>query len=564
MKFPVLFLFIFFLGYLHSQKKYELEIAGNDFRNVKKKIHTHFKDSISRDSYLKELRYSGIKKGYLLCSIDSLFFDGDKLNAKFYTGPRFQKANINISKKNLSDLKKVKSVNEKLIANTSFSSSEIAGLLRRIQTDFENNGYPFVNVYLDSIEIDEARLQAILQIQKGPAVKWTKINLRGEQPVNPRLLSSYIHIKPGQLFNQSDVQLISGRLQLIPFIEEIKPAELLFTQEGVELFLYLKAKPVSLANGVIGLQPNAATGKMMLTGDLRLKLVNVIKRAETLDLNWKSIQYQTQSLKALVNVPNLFRTPFGIDFQFQMYKRDSSFLELKPTFGVQYSLNNGSYLKVFYRNNTSSVLRGGMNNPSFAKLGTTKTNYYGIAWMQQTLDYLPNPTKGFSIYAELSAGQRKSRLYDTMPLVTNTTFSGEINFNYFIPLTKRHVLRLGNQTNIYNAPLYFQNEAIRFGGQITQRGFNEEEIYSTTRTTFTAEYRFLVDRNSFAFLFYDQSWYENNITSYYKDHPFGVGIGFTFGTKIGAFSISYALGKQFNNPIQLKDGKVHFGYIAYF
>ncbi len=123
---------------------------------------------------------------------------------------------------------------------------------------------------------------------------------------------------------------------------------------------------------------------------------------------------------------------------------------------------------------------------------------------------------------------------------------------------------LRNRTNLYSAPVIYSNEAYRYGGLSSQRGFNEEELYSTAQTTFTAEYRFLVDRNSFAFAFFDQSWYENNSLQYYNDKPMGFGVGFSFGTNIGIFSISYALGKQFDNPILFRNSKIHFGYIAYF
>jgi outer membrane protein assembly factor BamA len=78
------------------------------------------------------------------------------------------------------------------------------------------------------------------------------------------------------------------------------------------------------------------------------------------------------------------------------------------------------------------------------------------------------------------------------------------------------------------------------------------------------EYRFLLDQNSRAFLFFDQSFYERNSSGYAQDHPFGFGAGFSFGTPIGIFSIQYALGSQQNNPILIKNGKIHFGYIAYF
>jgi hypothetical protein len=33
---------------------------------------------------------------------------------------------------------------------------------------------------------------------------------------------------------------------------------------------------------------------------------------------------------------------------------------------------------------------------------------------------------------------------------------------------------------------------------------------------------------------------------------------------LGVFSISYALGRQFDAPVQFNSSKVHFGYIAYF
>jgi hemolysin activation/secretion protein len=193
-----------------------------------------------------------------------------------------------------------------------------------------------------------------------------------------------------------------------------------------------------------------------------------------------------------------------------------------------------------------------------------KTNAYGLALYKQTLDYLPNPSKGFSLLTDVSIGKRKSRQSDTSDVVTNTTFRTEFKIDWFIPLAKRHVLRLANHTEFYIAPLFFQNESIRFGGQNSLRGFNEEEMRATTNSIFSLEYRFLVDQNSFAFLFYDQAWYENRTTDYYNDTPLGFGVGFSFGTNIGTFSISYALGKQFNNPILFRDGKVHFGYIAYF
>ena len=126
------------------------------------------------------------------------------------------------------------------------------------------------------------------------------------------------------------------------------------------------------------------------------------------------------------------------------------------------------------------------------------------------------------------------------------------------------MIRFSNLTEFYSAPDIFQNELNRFGGLTNQRGFDEDELLSTTKSSSTLEYRFLLDKNSHVFAFYDQTWYENNTSNYYKDTPYGFGVGFSFSTNFGVFSISYALGKQFENPVLLNNSKVHFGYIVYF
>ena len=419
------------------------------------------------------------------------------------------------------------------------------------------------------MKIENDNLSAHINVQKNQFFKWTQVHIKGDSSVSKIFLTNIVRIKPGDKYSQEELRQISKRLKQINFIREVKPHEVLFTKEGAELFLYVKSNPISSVNGVVGLQPNNSTNvnasKYNLTGELSLKLLNVIKRGELLQFDWKNPQPQTQSLIGKVNYPFILKTPFGVDGQFNLYKRDSTYLEVKSTLGIQYFLKGGNYFKVFYQSYSSSVLSGAKNNPQFVNLGTVRSNSYGLAILRKQVDYIPNPSRGFIINSEFSVGTRKSQTNDSSKVITTSTFRGNMNLEFFIPLAKRHVLRMANQTQLYYAPQIFQNELYRFGGLTTQRGFNEDELYATAMSTLSIEYRFLVDQNSRAFLFYDQSWYENNATkTYYKDTPFGFGTGFSFGTNIGIFSISYAMGKQMNNPILIKNGKVHFGYVAYF
>ena len=303
---------------------------------------------------------------------------------------------------------------------------------------------------------------------------------------------------------------------------------------------------------------------MTITGDVNLKLLNVLKRGELLNLRWRSIRDQTQSLNTRLNYPFLFNTPFGIDLQFDLYKRDTTFLELNSVIGVQYFLNSGSFVKGFYENITSNVLSGGANNPTYSELGNVSNHMYGLAYSNVQLDYVPNPSRGFQIYIESSAGRRNSQLTDSSQIIKSLTIRGELGLDFYIPITRRNVIRLANQTNFYSAENIFENELYRFGGLNSQRGFNQDELLATTKSTSTLEYRFLLDKNSHVFAFGDYSWYENSTTNYYNDTPFGFGVGFSFSTNLGVFAISYAMGKQLDNPILFSDSKIHFGYIAYF
>jgi hemolysin activation/secretion protein len=111
----------------------------------------------------------------------------------------------------------------------------------------------------------------------------------------------------------------------------------------------------------------------------------------------------------------------------------------------------------------------------------------------------------------------------------------------------------------------FLNELYRIGGLKTLRGADEASIYCSSYAIGTIEYRFVFEQNSNFFLFADQGWWENTAADgYINDTPFGFGLGTTFETKAGLFSLTYALGKQFNIPIELASGKVHFGFVSLF
>ncbi len=550
---------IFILG----QKSYYLSFTSqekNPFQ-PKKEIILDSKEEVIQ--YLNKTRSKHIKQGYVLASVDSLSFIDNIALAHYYRGEKFEKLSISFDEEDAYIISKVPRMNERMISKLPFKPNLVEQLLKGLNSYLNNNGYPFSKVFLTVDVIEPGISHAQLHIEKGPPVKIKSVFIKGESKVQDKFVINAIAIKEGDEYNAELLRNISNKIDQIQFIKEIRPYEILFTPEGADLYLYIESVPVSLINGIVGLQPSPDDDKTVVTGDVRLKLLNILKHGEELDINWKSLQPKTQELDLSFSFPFLFNTPFGIDTKFDLYKQDSTYLSTNVNLGIRYFLTGGSYIKVFYQANNSNLLSGASSVPN-SNLSSVSNNSYGIGLYRNNVDFLPNPSKGFRLSLDISAGRRKSRPTQEDSTTISTTFKGNLNMEIFFPLARRHVLRLANTTRSYYAPKIYQNEVFRFGGLTSQRGFNEELLYATTLSTFTVEYRFLVDRTSHAFAFFDQSFYEDNSRNYVSDQPFGFGMGFSFGTNLGIFSISYALGKQFNNPIELRDGKVHFGYVTYF
>lgn len=565
MKIVLISFYIFCYSVVSSQSNYVLTY-NSTLKLPFKTIQNHFKDSLELKVYLTKLRTKAIEKGYLLFSIDSLICSQKDARTNFYVGPKFKRLFLSIDQNQRKYIANSTAAVEKMISKNAFTPKNVALILQQIENNLLNKGYPFASVRLDSIYFQTDDLFAHLHIEENKRITWGEIVIKSNASINTKLIQSYIQIQPGDLFREEQLQNISKQLNHIPFITETKPLELLFQEDKVDLYLYLTTKPVSLITGVLGLQPTTKnnTTSYALTGDIRAKLVNSLKKGESFDLQWKNLQANTQLLKTNISFPSILRSTFGFEGQFQLFKKDSTFLELKSALAIQYLLSNGNTLKMFYRNYQSSLLSNGQSTAVSSNLANVSTNYYGLSLQKQTIDYLPCPTKGYVIQLEGALGLRNKK--DSLLQTNSTTTTAKIDFlfNLYYALHKRHILKLNSASEVLVAPSYSRNELLRFGGMTTQRGFKEEELRATSRVLIALEYRFLLDQNSFLFLFFDQSWYENKIALMRRDTPYGFGGGLTFGTPLGMFSISYALGKQLTNPILISNGNIHFGYTSYF
>lgn len=562
---------------LTSGSLYTLKLVNTDtvkiFKYIKyKDKYTSEKELIkSVNQVLNDLR----EQGYLLADIVSK--KGDSLT-KIYglqIGKKFKWAKLKKGNADMDVLSKL-GYSEKLYTNTPFSYKQTAKLMERSVTYYENNGYPFATLALDSITVDGNSLSAVLYVNKNKLIKIDSILVKGDAKISKLFLYRYLGIKPMMPYNEAAYRSVSKKLKQLPFLTETKSLRLDITDKNNKLYLFLNKKNASQFDGIIGILPDNKTGKTIFTGDVKIKLVNTIFRSgETFDLNWRRLQTQTQDFKGRVIYPYILGTPIGVDYALKIYKKDTSFIDVNNNVGLQYYFSGLNNLKVFYKQRSANVLStSGLTSitvlPDYADISTQS---YGLGLNYEKLDYRFNPHKGFSINITAQTGNKTIKknpkindiVYNNLQL-KSTQYQSEGELNLFIQVSGNNVLRLGAQYGtIFGSAPVFKNELFRIGGLRTLRGFDEESIYTSSYAIPTLEYRFLFGQNSNILLFAESAWYENNSSNQYiSDRPYSFGAGINFDTKAGIFSLNYALGSQKGNAIDVRSGKIHFGLTALF
>lgn len=562
-----------------GQKPYTLKInvskPSEAYFIARLKYNKTFSQPKQRDNEVLKALYYCYDKGYLAAHYDSLVSDSNHVSAYLFIGDKYKLSYL--GKGNVEDeILREAGYKFKHFSNSlAYNQKKISRLMMGILEYCENNGFPFASVSLDSINIKEDQISASLNLSRNQRIIIDTIMVKGDSRIHMSYLQQCLGIKPGDYYDESKISKVGAKLKEMPFASVIRPFEVAFTPDKASLILYLEKKKASQFDGILGIAPNNdETGKVLITGDVTLKLMNILRRGELIDFQWRKLEQGTQDLKFNFVYPYLFKTPFGVDYRFYLYKRDTSFITLDNHIGVNYLFKGYNYIQAYYEHQASSLLS--TTGLEFATVlppyADVKTSFYGIKFGFDDLDYRFNPRRGFSILSSGAVGKKTIKkneninpeLYEGLQL-ESTVYRLILNASTYVPVYRNLTFLLRTQNGYLNNQDLFENELFRIGGLQSLRGFDEESIFASFYSILTCEFRYLFDVNSFFSLFWNGAYFEQNTYDFYiSDYPWGFGAGLSFDTKAGIFSISYALGKQFDNPIQFKSAKIHFGLTATF
>lgn len=577
---------------------YTLWVSGVDKDSAwivsKTGLQTSFASKLACEEYLNRLPALLQSKGYVTASIDSLQYGMTTARLVLFLGESYRWIKLDVASVP-SDLLEVAGWREKQFSGKPLDFVMLQQFQEKMLYRLENTGHPFARIFLDSIILDKEAVTASLKVNKGPAYKIDSIRIYGNGKISNAYLQRYLNIPNGSSYNKEKLLQVDKKLAELAYVESERSADITLLNTGSVLNVYLKQKKSSQINALIGFLPNndqLSSKKLLITGEANIILRNSLGAGETIGLNWQQIQVKSPRLNFIYQHPFIFKSNVGLDFSFDMFKKDSSFLNVNFQLGALYALNTTQSARLFVQRFQTIVSSGGLNTPAVIQ-SRTLPDAGDVSWLNigldyelNTTDYRLNPRSGNELRIIASGGSKKikrnneilqlkdpndpgfdfAKLYDTINLNAAQVRIKSTAAHYF-PLGKsqRSVFKTALNAGYFQSRNFFRNELFQLGGYKLLRGFDEESQYLSRYAIATLEYHYLVGRNSYFYVLADGGWGRGLNAGNKIDYTyFGTGLGLAFETKAGIFNLALAVGKRNDFPFDLRKSKIHVGFANYF
>ena len=512
-----------------------IDSINNDVNNLEltKKI-----DSIRNQGYFKLEIVEKIK-------IDSL-----KYKIKIDLNQKFENIYL-LDKGSMINFKdqKIKIINDE--RHYQIKINQLEGFLTKTSEDIANKGYPFNKVQLIDIKsYDQVNLYATVNIELNQKRKTDKIIIKGYENFPKAFIKHYLKYSTKDDFNLETIKKKGEEIQKLGFVRQVKDPEVLFKKDSTITYLYLEKVKNNSFDGFIGFATNEESRKLDINGYMDIRLNNSLNYGEQININYKSTNDSDRFLKTNIIAPYIFNTPFALELNLDLTKKDSAYTKDKQSVGISYLINN--------KHNVSFHISS-LNSTSSLEIANElikdyKSNFKKIKYDFKKVNFNDKliPIK-FLTSVEYSSGNRKDN-------------SGTYNQNIYLVrafnnfnVTEKSIIYINVESFLLNSNNYYLNEMLLFGGINSIRGFEENSIATNKMFLINSEFRFKLNNDIYINSIIDSAYYENIIENN-SINIYGVGFGLNINTNSGVFRINYANGIRKGQDIDLKLSKIHLSF----
>lgn len=427
--------------------------------------------------------------------------------------------------------------------------------LESINTAIANQGNPFSSLIItDIVKLNNTELKGSLSVSEPQTRSIDKLIIKGYEKFPKSFLRRYLKIKTGQSFNLEEIKSKTANLNDLVFANQIKDPEVLFTQDSTILYMYIEKVRSNTFDGFLGFGTNEATNKLEFDGYLDLNLTNNLNYGESLRLLYKSDENDQQTFDLKLDAPYLFKSPVGINFNLNIFKRDSSFVTVSQTAKINYQINSRQLVSAGISTVNSTDL---LDIPTAAITDFSSNQF--------VLNYVYTKRQNYDLLFPINF------LFDITGGTGNRSFGDidEQQSNFFINTYK--IFNLNDRNSIFTrfsgnylvSDNYLENELPRFGGINSIRGFEENSLIANLFGVLNTEYRYKLNNSIYVHSVIDAAYFENQVSDQ-KGKLFGFGFGFGLLTKAGLFRFNYTSAKTENQKFRLSDSKIHISLTTRF
>ncbi len=455
-----------------------------------------------------------------------------------------------------------------------FNLYEIENIIENLLSDFENEGFPFAAVIIQSVYLyddstsDDHLADIYLSLDEGNKSTIDKIEVTGNTSTKDYVIVRELRIKPGEVYSQVKVENLPRRLNKLRFFDPVPvPTFYLDSKNDGVLKINVKERNTNNFDGIIGyIPPQNENESGYVTGLVNITLRNIFGTGRAAAISWEKLTRVSQELELKYLEPWLFGYPFNLNARLFQRIQDSTYVQRIIGGGIEYLATEDISATAFVL--AEQVIPTTREVQVFTVYNSSSiTTGVGL-----TIDLRDDPLATLNGFVFETNYSYSNKTITGPPQYISEGLETEINlqriaagFGAFFEIFPRNVIALKVNGKELSGPFFELSDLWRFGGTKTVRGYREEQFLASRIAWTNLEYRLMLSLRTYMFVFFDSGYYllepipEIGILRA-EDFIFGYGIGIALDTAIGLLGVSFA----FADGDTFSEGKIHFGIINEF
>jgi outer membrane protein insertion porin family len=455
-----------------------------------------------------------------------------------------------------------------------FSKAELEESISLLLQNFENTGYPFAVIKISSINFIENTLDAehladvIITIDEKIKGTIDKVEIKGNDKTGEGVILRELRIEPGQTYSQKEIDELPAKLNRLRFFEPVNPPQFFIGSDSKgTLLIEVKEKQTNNFDGIIGYIPSSKTNESgYVTGLVNISLRNMFGSSRSAAIRWQKLDRNSQELELKYLEPWIFSYPFNISIGFNQRKQDTIYVQRKFEGAVEFLATETISASLNFA--AESIIPSENSANDFTVYNSSSLST-GLSLRIDTRDDPYSPTEGLLFNNSYAFNRKKINgpvQFITPGLETNINLQRILlSLDIFYSIFSKQVLALKLNGRELQGSFFEISDLFRLGGTNTLRGYREDQFLGSRVFWSNLEYRLLLARRTYAYLFFDTGYYLVKANSAVKlsdqeDLNIGYGLGLSVETSLGIIGVSFALAKGDS----FTDGKIHFGLVSEF